>query len=74
MEPVYYGDIQVSISNERHYPDWTISEFNVCKVRALIMLATYIVTPATYHISYYSFMEIAFSFGKKFQSYGDNCE
>lgn len=32
-QPVYYGDIQVTILNESQFPDWNISEFRVCKVR-----------------------------------------
>lgn len=31
MQPVYYGDIQVTILNESHFPDWNVSEFRVCK-------------------------------------------
>ncbi|XP_066970280.1 tyrosine-protein phosphatase 10D-like isoform X2 [Macrobrachium rosenbergii] len=31
MQPVCYGDIHVTIINERHFRDWNISEFNVCK-------------------------------------------
>ncbi|MCL4127939.1 UNVERIFIED_CONTAM: hypothetical protein GTU68_063770, partial [Idotea baltica] len=31
MKAVYYGDISVTILNESHYPDWTISEFRCCK-------------------------------------------
>ena len=30
-QPVYYGDIQVTILNESHYADWSISEFRVCR-------------------------------------------
>ncbi|XP_067145114.1 tyrosine-protein phosphatase 10D-like [Centruroides vittatus] len=30
-QPVYYGDIQVTILNESQYPHWTISEFKVCR-------------------------------------------
>ncbi|XP_040073952.1 LOW QUALITY PROTEIN: tyrosine-protein phosphatase 10D [Ixodes scapularis] len=30
-QPVYYGDIQVTILNESQYPDWTISEFKVSR-------------------------------------------
>jgi len=30
-EPVYYGDIQVTIMNESHFPDWNISEFRVMR-------------------------------------------
>ncbi|XP_069999226.1 tyrosine-protein phosphatase 10D [Penaeus vannamei] len=30
-QPVRYGDIQVTILNESRFPDWTISEFRVCK-------------------------------------------
>ncbi|KAK8744117.1 hypothetical protein OTU49_001005 [Cherax quadricarinatus] len=30
-QPVYYGDIQVTILNESQFPDWNISEFRVCK-------------------------------------------
>lgn len=33
-QPVYYGDIQVTILNESQFPDWTVSEFRVCKVRS----------------------------------------
>ncbi|XP_028968340.1 tyrosine-protein phosphatase 10D [Galendromus occidentalis] len=31
MQPVYYGDIQVTILTESQYPDWTISEFKVSR-------------------------------------------
>ncbi|XP_068211169.1 tyrosine-protein phosphatase 10D-like isoform X2 [Palaemon carinicauda] len=31
MQPVCYGDIHVTIINERHFRDWNVSEFNVCK-------------------------------------------
>lgn len=31
LEPVMYGDIQVTIMNERTYPDWKISEFRVAR-------------------------------------------
>ncbi|XP_076324345.1 tyrosine-protein phosphatase 10D-like isoform X1 [Tachypleus tridentatus] len=30
-QPVYYGDIEVTVFNESLYTDWTISEFQVCK-------------------------------------------
>ena len=30
-EPVYYGDIQVTIMNESHFPDWNINEFRVMR-------------------------------------------
>ncbi|XP_076062887.1 protein tyrosine phosphatase 10D [Oratosquilla oratoria] len=30
-QPVYYGDIQVTILNESRFPDWNISEFRMCK-------------------------------------------
>ncbi|CAL4061233.1 unnamed protein product, partial [Meganyctiphanes norvegica] len=30
-QPVYYGDIQVTILNDSHFPDWNVSEFRVCK-------------------------------------------
>jgi len=30
-EPVYYGDIQVTILNESHYPDWNINEFRMMR-------------------------------------------
>ncbi|XP_069999561.1 tyrosine-protein phosphatase 10D [Penaeus vannamei] len=38
MQPVYYGDIQVTILNERYFPDWSVTEFRVCKgeVRRMI--------------------------------------
>ena len=26
-QPVFYGDIQVTILNESHFPDWNVSEF-----------------------------------------------
>ena len=26
-EPVFYGDIQVTILNESHFPDWIVSTF-----------------------------------------------
>ncbi|XP_034247190.1 tyrosine-protein phosphatase 10D isoform X1 [Thrips palmi] len=29
--PVYYGDICVTILNDSHYPDWTITEFIMCR-------------------------------------------
>lgn len=29
--PVYYGDISVTILNDSHYPDWTITEFMLCR-------------------------------------------
>lgn len=32
MQPVYYGDIQVTILNETKFHDWTISEFKVMRV------------------------------------------
>lgn len=31
-QPVFYGDIQVTILNESQYSDWTISEFKVMRV------------------------------------------
>ena len=31
-QPVYYGDIQVTILNESQYSKWTISEFKVSRV------------------------------------------
>lgn len=30
--PVYYGDISVTMLNDSHYPDWTITEFIMCRV------------------------------------------
>lgn len=30
--PVYYGDISVQILNDSHYPDWSITEFLICRV------------------------------------------
>jgi len=30
-EPVYYGDIQVTILNESHFPDWNINEFRMMR-------------------------------------------
>lgn len=33
--PVYYGDICVTILNETHYPDWSITEFMLCRVSNL---------------------------------------
>ncbi|RWS29718.1 tyrosine-protein phosphatase 10D-like protein [Leptotrombidium deliense] len=30
-QPVYYGDIQVTVLNESQYADWTISEFKVMR-------------------------------------------
>ncbi|XP_047739809.1 tyrosine-protein phosphatase 10D-like, partial [Hyalella azteca] len=30
-QPAYYGDIQVTILNESHFPDWNVTEFRVCK-------------------------------------------
>ncbi|XP_075214257.1 protein tyrosine phosphatase 10D isoform X3 [Lycorma delicatula] len=29
--PVYYGDISVTMLNDSHYPDWTITEFIMCR-------------------------------------------
>ncbi|XP_033218300.1 tyrosine-protein phosphatase 10D-like [Belonocnema kinseyi] len=29
--PVYYGDICVTILNDSHYPDWSITEFMLCR-------------------------------------------
>ncbi|XP_044592412.1 tyrosine-protein phosphatase 10D isoform X1 [Cotesia glomerata] len=29
--PVYYGDISVTILNETRYPDWSITEFMLCR-------------------------------------------
>ena len=33
-EPKFYGDFQVVVLNETHLPDWTITEFRMCLVRA----------------------------------------
>lgn len=30
--PAYYGDISVTILNEAHYTDWSITEFMLCRV------------------------------------------
>ena len=30
-EPVYYGDIQVTVMNESHFQDWNINEFRVMR-------------------------------------------
>ena len=30
-DPVFYGDIQVTILNESHYPDWNINEFRMMR-------------------------------------------
>ncbi|XP_063234595.1 tyrosine-protein phosphatase 10D isoform X2 [Bacillus rossius redtenbacheri] len=30
-QPVYYGDICVTLLNESHYPDWCIAEFMMCR-------------------------------------------
>ena len=30
-EPVFYGDIQVTILNESHFPDWIVSKFRYYK-------------------------------------------
>ena len=30
-QPVYYGDIQVTILNESHFPDWNVSEFRMMR-------------------------------------------
>lgn len=30
-QPVYYGDIQITILNESHFPDWNISEFRMMR-------------------------------------------
>lgn len=35
--PVYYGDICVTISNEKRYPDWSITEFMLCRVSSLYL-------------------------------------
>lgn len=35
--PVYYGDICVTILNETHYPDWSITEFMLCRVRKRLL-------------------------------------
>lgn len=35
-EPVYYGDIQVTIMNESQTPGWTLREFTVARVRAIL--------------------------------------
>ncbi|XP_049810526.1 tyrosine-protein phosphatase 10D isoform X2 [Schistocerca nitens] len=29
--PVYYGDISVQILNDSHYPDWSVTEFMMCR-------------------------------------------
>ena len=40
-QPVFYGDIQVTILNESHFPDWNVSEFRmmrgtyICNITAL---------------------------------------
>lgn len=31
--PSYYGDISVTILNDSHYQDWSITEFMLCRVR-----------------------------------------
>ncbi|XP_076311183.1 tyrosine-protein phosphatase 10D-like isoform X2 [Tachypleus tridentatus] len=31
MQPIYFGDIQVTILNESQYSDWTVSEFQVSR-------------------------------------------
>jgi len=36
-QPVYYGDIQVTVLNESQYSDWTLSEFKVMRVSENIM-------------------------------------
>ncbi|XP_011258051.1 tyrosine-protein phosphatase 10D isoform X4 [Camponotus floridanus] len=36
--PVYYGDISVTILNETHYPDWSITEFMLCRGDAKRMI------------------------------------
>ena len=30
-QPVFYGDIQVTILNESHFPDWNVSEFRMMR-------------------------------------------
>lgn len=30
--PVYYGDINVTILNDSHYPDWSVTEFIMSRV------------------------------------------
>ncbi|KAG8237365.1 hypothetical protein J437_LFUL017488 [Ladona fulva] len=30
-QPVFYGDIQLTLLNESFYPDWNISEFRMCR-------------------------------------------
>lgn len=37
-QPVYYGDIQVTILNESQYSKWTISEFKVSRVSFITCL------------------------------------
>lgn len=39
-QPVRYGDIQVTILNDSRFPDWTISEFRVCKVSLFVLVAS----------------------------------
>lgn len=35
--PVYYGDnISVTILNDSHYPDWSITEFIMCRVSSYL--------------------------------------
>lgn len=43
-QPVYYGDIQVTILNESHYPDWNVSEFRICRVSHVACVPSVVVT------------------------------
>lgn len=43
--PVYYGDICVTILNETHYPDWSITEFMLCRVSGRIVLPVTLLAP-----------------------------
>lgn len=47
QQPVFYGDIQVTILNESQYSDWTISEFKVMRVCNSITLPHYSQTTST---------------------------
>lgn len=42
--PVYYGDICVTILNETHYPDWSITEFMLCRVSDRVSFVTLIIS------------------------------
>ena len=41
-EPVFYGDIQVTILNESHFPDWIVSKFRLYKHFFFLMKSRYL--------------------------------